>query len=523
MCMKLTNVAVAGLLASTGYVFVSPAIAADLNPPLAVADTSAFIGSGFFARLYHSYADEFGKATPVSDPNAPPGRRPTSMMPAAPEDSPPYPFTDWPFGGASTIGGTTPNSIDTPLQSALLPETTAAGKFLKENHIQVYGWVDVSGNVSTAKTGYNGNAPAAYDYTPNIAQLDQAVVYVERLPDTVQRDHVDWGFRVSGIYGENYRYTTALGVFSNQYVIHNHFAGYDMPMVYGELYFPQYYEGLLFRVGRYISIPDIEAQLAPNNYTYTHSLTYTYDNYTNTGVVASLKVNKNVLLQFGLSGGTETVPWNAKHVSLVNPVDGTQGYSGKRDPGAQPSVTGCVQLQTDSGNDNFYPCFNSINNGTWGYNNLQWFGFTYYHKFNDQWHLSFESYYEYQKNVLDVSQGYGTTSFAYDANPPLEAHCAPGQTQCRAQAYAFLAYLNYKVTPLDNITLRAEFYNDLQGQRTGFATRYTEETIGLQHWFSPSIELRPEIAFYQSYDAAAFDNGTKHKLAVASTDLVFHF
>ena len=29
---------------------------------------------------------------------------------------------------------------------------------------------------------------------------------------------------------------------------------------------------------------------------------------------------------------------------------------------------------------------------TWGYNNLQWFGGTYYHKFNDQWHLSFETY-----------------------------------------------------------------------------------------------------------------------------------
>ena len=31
------------------------------------------------------------------------------------------------------------------------------------------------------------------------------------------------------------------------------------------------------RVGRYISLPDIEAQLAPNNYTYSHSLLYTFD------------------------------------------------------------------------------------------------------------------------------------------------------------------------------------------------------------------------------------------------------
>jgi len=44
-------------------------------------------------------------------------------------------------------------------------------------------------------------------YVPNIVSLDQAVIYVERIPDTVQMDHIDWGFRISGLYGENYRYT----------------------------------------------------------------------------------------------------------------------------------------------------------------------------------------------------------------------------------------------------------------------------------------------------------------------------
>ncbi len=515
----LGRTTLASLFLATG-----PVVAADVAPlmttqPLPLVD----FGPNVFTRLYHNYADEFGKDAPVADPNAPPGRRPVSQMPAAPESSPPYPFTDWPFGGASTIGATTPNSVDTPLQSALFPTSTASGKFLSDNHIQIYGWVDVSANVSTAKTGYAGNNPAAYDYTPNIAQLDQAVVYIERLPDTVQRDHIDYGYRISGIYGENYRYTTALGVFSNQYVIHNHFTGYDMPMVYGEIYIPYIAEGAVIRFGRFISIPDIEAQLAPNNYTYTHSLTYTFDNYTNTGVVTSVKINKNVLLQFEISSGTETVPWNAKHISLINPVTGAQGYAGPRDPGTQPSFSTCIQLQTDSGNDNLYPCVNAINNGTWGYNNLQWYGFTYYHKFNDRLHLSFESYLEYENNVPDVSQGYGNTAFAYDANPPLEAHCRPGQNACTAKAFAALAYLNYKITPLDNLTLRAEFYDDYQGQRTGFATRYTEQTIGFQHWFSPSIELRPEIAFYQAYDARAFDNGTKHTLEVGSADLIFHF
>ena len=58
-------------------------------------------------------------------------------------------------------------------------------------------------------------------------------------------------------------------------------------MVYADLYFPVL-QGMDVRIGRFISIPDIEAQLAPNNYTYVHSLTYSWDNYTNTGDSRSL-------------------------------------------------------------------------------------------------------------------------------------------------------------------------------------------------------------------------------------------
>ena len=489
-------------------------IAASPATPWPVADTSTF-----FSRLYHAYADEYGKPADID----PAGRRSLAELPPQPVESPPYPFTDWPMGGASTIGATLPNSVDTPLQKALLPTDTPAGKALADAHIQIYGWINPGGNVSTAKTGYGGNFPAAYMYVPNIVQLDQAVLYVERLPDTVQKDHVDWGFRLSGLYGENYRYTTALGVFSNQLLYHNHFAGVDTPMVYGELYVPQIAQGLLLRLGRFISVPDIEAQLAPNNYMYSHSMTYGYDNYTNTGLIGTLKLNKNWTAQLGVVSGTESVPWNAKHISLINPVTGGPGYSGKRDPGIQPSVTGCLQYQTNDAHDAVYLCADAINSGVWGYNNLQWFGGTFYHKFDEKWHVSFESYLTYQKHVPDVSVGYGNTAFAYMVNPPFEAHCPPGQLECTTRTYAALTYLNYKLSPLDNVSFRAEFFNDMTGQRTGVPTRYLNFAIGEQHWFSPSIELRPELAFYHSLDAPAFDNQTKHEVTIAAMDLIVHF
>ena len=78
---------------------------------------------------------------------------------------------------------------------------------------------------------------------------------------------------------------------------------------------------------------------------------------------------------------------------------------------------------------------------------------------------------------------------------------APSQVTCTAQSYTAIFYLNYKFSPLDNISLRAEFYDDMEGQRTGTKTRYLELAVGWQHWLSPQVELRPEIAYYHSLDA----------------------
>jgi hypothetical protein len=50
-----------------------------------------------------------------------------------------------------------------------------------------------------------------------------------------------------------------------------------------------------------------------------------------------------------------------------------------RDPGAKPSVTTGIRWQSDDAKDNIYVVANSMNEGDWGYNNLQWYGVTLYH------------------------------------------------------------------------------------------------------------------------------------------------
>jgi len=270
-------------------VFKAPATATSCDPYSNYSCLDSYLGDDFLTRLYRYYELEWGHDGPPSDPKAPPSRRSDAVWPPTPESTPPMPFTEWPYGGTTAIGVTRPNSADSPLMVAL--GNTRLGTAMNDAHIQVYGWVEPGANISTNSVKPGGNAPAGYDYTPNTVQLDQAVLYIERLPDTVQNDHFDWGFRVSGIYGVDYRYTTAYGLLSNQLLNQNSVNGFDMPMMYVDLYFPVIL-GLNVRIGRFISIPDIEAQLAPNNYTYVHSLTYTYDNFTNTGILATLAVTK---------------------------------------------------------------------------------------------------------------------------------------------------------------------------------------------------------------------------------------
>jgi len=128
---------------------------------------------------------------------------------------------------------------------------------------KIYGWVEPTLNFSTST---NSNAPEANDVYSNRFEMNQLVLYAERLPDSVQRDHVDWGYHLTALYGTDYRYTTGKGYLSGQLLDDHHQYGFDPTLEYVDVYIPQVAQGVNLRLGRFISVPGIEAQLAPNNY-----------------------------------------------------------------------------------------------------------------------------------------------------------------------------------------------------------------------------------------------------------------
>jgi hypothetical protein len=72
-------------------------------------------------------------------------------------------------------------------------------------------------------------------------------------------------------------------------------------------------------------------------------------------------------------------------------------------------------------------------------------------------------------------------------------------------------------------------------RRTGLSylhqpSNYTDFALSWQHWLSPQIELRPEIAYYRSWNDNAFNGNanagippTRNWAVIAAGDLIWHF
>lgn len=457
---------VATFLTAGGYAQTAPVVAGETGAPQT---------GNLFERWERFYAEDW-KGTAASGPPAPRRGLPSPL------NSPPFPNLDWSYGGSPQIGEADTNVY--PLMTALNGA---------KSRTKLYGWVEPTFNVSTSR---DRNYPTTNDIYSNRIEMNQFVVYVERLPDTVQRDHIDWGFHLTSFFGTDYRSTTDKGYFSSQLLDHDRQYGFDPVLEYADVYFPHVAKGMNVRVGRWISIPGIEAQLTPNNYDFSHSLLYAVDPFTDTGVLATIQVNDRWLVQAGLTGSHDVALWT---------------------PDAKPSFTGCVNYTTRSVENNFYLCANGINDGEYAYNNLQMYDGTWYHKIGKTWHLATEAYSMYERDVPSV------TGPIVPEKGTNGASCRPGELRCLAPEWAVVNYLNKQISPHDFVSFRSDFLNDKKGQRTGTATKYNEGTLMLSHWVGSTIQIRPELRFDHAWDRPGYDKGTRSTQFTFATDMIVHF
>lgn len=417
----------------------------------------------------------------------------------APFPSPPFPSAE--YQGYPLIG-VPPDGTVYPLMQSFYDGP--CGEAIKKTRIKAYGWFNVSGNLSTCK---NSNFPDSYWIVPNRLELDQFVFRLERQVDSVQTEHPDIGFRSTFLYGTDYRFMTAGGWTSYQLLRENKLYGYDFTEEYIDIYHPKFFQGIILRIGRWIACPDIETQFAPDNYMGTHSILFTFDTYTQTGIMATVMLNKNWTVQACIHAGTDMAPW----------------YNG-----ALPTGMFGVRWVASDNKDSIYLVLNSINAAKFrrfqyggqpaGHDNFNYLVGTWQHKFSDAVHTKTESYFMWQRDaVVGGTPSIGPV-MSFGGGGGIGPNI-PGTTW----AYGVVNYTMTALSKRDFITIRNEVWRDADGERSGFAGTYTSHAFSWTHDFTPILQIRPEIGYYRNWNRPAFDNGKRRGMVLFGADMTLRY
>jgi len=413
--------------------------------------------------------------------------------------SPPFPSAE--YQGYPLIG-VPPSPAVSPFMDWL--HGTSFGDLLESHRIQAYGWINGSMNVSQA---HDSNLPDSYWIAANRPMLDQAVVRIERQVDSAQTDHVDYGFRSTFLWGTDYRFMTAGGWTSDQLLVHNKLYGFDATEQYVDIYTPQFGQGTIFRIGRWIACPDIETQFAPDNYMGSHSLLFTFDTYTQTGAMVTTMLNEQWSVQAGIHAGTDMAPWYEGAVAT--------GMAG-------------VRWVARDNNDSVYLVLNAINDAKFqrfteigqpaGHDNFNYLVGTWQHRIDPLMQTRTEGYFMWQRDaVVGGTPSIGDPQY-YGGGGGLGADI-PGTTL----TYGVVNYTTYQLSDQDYVTARNEVWRDEDGERSGFPGTYTSHSLGLTHNFTRWFQVRPEVGYYRNWNRPAFDLGRRRGVVIAGFDVTLRF
>jgi hypothetical protein len=354
-----------------------------------------------------------------------------------------------------------------------LLDGTRSGCFLTANRLSISGWTDAS---FTASTDDHSNLPLGFNHRANDFLLLQNWLRIERTVVTKDATEPSWGFRSDTILpGSDYRFTLARGVFDHQLV-----ADHGQPELYGidpiqfyiEAYFPNIAKGMDVKLGRIFCQYGIEVNDAPSNALLSHAYTFIYDPFTHTGLMTTTQLDDAWSIQAGIMLGSD---------DFIDPVDTPTGMGGVK--WAPKDGKDSVLFSVIVGSGRF-------NQGR-HFHNPEIFDLVYTHKFNDKLNYSFESLYGFTTNVPAI----GTADWL-----------------------GVLNYLTYDFCSKLSGTVRLEFFDDAQGQRTDFRGLYTDITAGLSIKPRKDLVFRPEVRYDYNTESRPFEN--THGLFTAAMDVI---
>jgi hypothetical protein len=353
---------------------------------------------------------------------------------------------------------------------------TWPGWLLDGNRLRISGWTEAA---FTASTDGDNQLPMGFNYRANEFTLQQNWLRFERLVLTSGTTAPTFGFRNDWILpGIDYRFTVSRGLFSGQLTANggapNEY-GIDPVQFYAEGYFPTIGRGLDVKFGRMFCQYGAEAIDAPSNVLASHSYAFIYDPFTHTGLMGTLYLTPAWSVQLGIVLGPDV---------FVDPAASPYGmFSVKWAP---PNGRNSVLVSGLFGSGRF--------NVAEAFNNPNIIDMVLVHTFNARLTYTLDALAGYQTNV----PGTGTASW-----------------------FATVNYLSWKLTPRLSATARAEFFDDIDGNRTGFAGLYTAFTAGLNFQPRKGVILRPEVRYDHNIDSAPFEG--RRDLFTVAADAILHW
>jgi hypothetical protein len=361
-----------------------------------------------------------------------------------------------------------------PLMQAL--QGTWLGAGLEDEQVQVLGWTQAS---FTASTDRDDQLPYGFNYKANRFLLQQNWLRLDRPVVTSGTSDPSFGFRSDWILpGSDYRFTLPRGIFNGQLTANHgqpNTYGIDPIQFYGEAYFPTIARGMDIKVGRFFSLYGVESTDGISNALISHSYTDIYDPFTHAGILTTTKLNDAWTAQAGIVLGSD---------DFIDPVDNATFIGSLR--WVRTDQRDSVLANVIAGQGRF--------NQKRNFHNPEVFDLVYTHKFDPRLNYAFESLYGFTNNVPNI----GTANWM-----------------------GILNYLTYNITEQVSATTRLEFFDDFQGQRTGFAGLYT--ALGGVVAYRPVkwLQLRQELRYDYHTQTAPFEG--KHGLFTVTSDFILRW
>lgn len=329
--------------------------------------------------------------------------------------------------------------------------------------LDLSGWTELS---FTAGTANGDHRPMGFNHRSNEFLLQQNWLRVDGEFDGGTRVHSDWI-----LPGSDYQFTRATGLFDDQ----DGWTGIDPVQFFVSREIEGVGEGLELTFGRFFAPFGVESIAGPENTLVSHSYSFIYNPFTQTGGLARVAVNENFVFRGGIVIGSDVFVHESNQPTFL------AGFHWDLEDDRTS-----VDFLAISGNGR-YDTRHEIHSP-------RVFDLVITRKVSETVEVTLEGLGGYEKNF----PGVGT------------AHWFSG-----------VGYVSWDLQDDIDAAIRLELFNDEHGNRTGSRGLYTALAGGLAWRWNDHLLVRPELRVDHNTKSRPFAGD--RMLFTATLDLVIHW